>query len=132
MERHEVPPQRWPKALERFSRLHAGRPVHVSTAGSAVSGASNAGDLPLIGVTTGAPGATAREELRIMVGQPGGPHVDHLVTRPRRLWTADWNDGCSGMLEIVSDDGSMTLVQVGPPEQVLPQGIIVDGVPPER
>lgn len=132
MQRVEIPPEHWPQMFEQFSRMHAGRPAHVSTSGAAAGGASNSKDLPLIGVTTGAANLPAREELHVMVGQPGGPHVDHVVPRPRRLWTAAWNDGSSGMLEIDSDDGSTTLVQVGPLEQLLPEGMVVDGVPPER
>ena len=125
MQRYEIPPERWPQCLEGFSRLHAGRPAHVSTSGAPAGGAKSADDLPLIGVTSA-------DDLHVMVGLPGGPHVDHAVPRPRRLWVAEWNDGCSGLLEIDADDGSTTLVQVGPAEELLPEGMIVDGVPPER
>jgi hypothetical protein len=132
MQRCEIPPEHWTQCLDRFNRMHVGRPAHVCTSGAPAGCASNADDLPLIGVTAGdrAPGNVG--ELHVMVGGPGAPHDDHLVPRPRRLWMADWNDGCSSLLEIDSDDGSTTLVQVGPPEQLLPEGMIVDGVPPER
>src|SRR5688572_31521625 len=130
MLRCEIPHEHWPQSLDQFSRLHTGRTAHVSTSGTAAGGA-NAEDLPLIGITIGAESPTGEEEVRIMVGRPHGPHLDHVLSRPRRLWTAEWNDGVSGLLEIDSDDGSTTLVQVGPSEQLLPEGMIVD-VPPQR
>jgi len=132
MQRCEIPPEHWPQCLERFNRLHVGRSAHVSTSGALAGGASNAADLPLIGVTGGERSPGHVGELYVMVGGPGEPHVDHAVPRPHRLWVTEWNDGCSGLLEIDSDDGSTTLVQVGPSEQLLPVGMIVDGVPPER
>jgi len=128
MEPCEIAIDRWPNWLERFSLAHAGEPTRISTSGAAPGGgggALTAEDLPLIGVSRG-----GADEIRVMVGRPGGPHVDHVVAHPRRLWIAEWNDGFSGMLEIDADDGSTTLVQVGPPEQVLPEGMVVDGVPP--
>jgi hypothetical protein len=131
MLRCEIPHERWPQSLDQFSRLHTGRTAHVSTSG-AVAGGANADDLPLIGITIGAGSPSGEDEVRIMVGRPHGPHLDHVLPRPRRLWKAEWNDGVSGMLEFDSDDGSTTLVQVGPPEQVLPEGMIIDGVPPKR
>lgn len=132
MQRLEIPPAQWQRCLENFSRLHAGRLAHVSTSGAVAGGARTAEDLRLIGVTSGDPTPGHEDELHVMVGGPDGPHVDHAVRRPRRLWMAEWNDGCSGLLEIDSDDGSTTLVRVGAPEQLLPEGMIVDGVPPER
>jgi hypothetical protein len=111
----------------------------VCTSGAAAGGgAANADHMPLIGITAEAiePASAspsspeAPAELHIMLGRPGGPHLDHVVKEPRRIWAAEWNDGFSALLEIDADDGSTTLVQVGPPEQLLGEGMIVDGVPP--
>jgi len=127
MNTFEIARERWNHCLEQFSRVHAGQEAEVCTSGAAGGGASNA-DLPLIGVTSDA----GAGDLHIMLGRSGGPHVDHVVPRPTRLWTAEWNDGVSGMLEIDADDGSTTLVRVGPHEELLGEGMILDGVPPER
>ena len=140
-ERYAIPPERWPQCLEQFSRAHAGQAASVCTSGAPAGGAANADQMPLIGITAEAnesasvpASATSGEsptELHIMLGRPGGPHVDHVVKDPCRIWAAEWNDGFSAVLEIDADDGSTTLVQVGPPEQLLGEGMIVDGVPPQ-
>ena len=126
-ERCPIPSERWPDCLEQFSRAHTGRATSVCTSGPPVGGAANAEQLPLIGITAENAGA----EVHVMLGRPGGPHVDHVIERPSRLWTAEWNDGFSAELEIDAEDGSTTLVQVGPPEQMLAEGMVVDGVPPQ-
>ena len=122
-----IPPERWPQYLEQFSRAHAGQVASVCTSGTLGGGAANADQMPLIGISTEPSGS----ELHVMLGEPGGPHLDHVVKRPCRMWTAEWNDGFSAVLEIDADDGSTTLVQVGPPEQLLGEGMVVDGVPPQ-
>ena len=136
-ERYAIPPEHWPQCLEQFSRAHAGQAASVCTSGASAGGAANAEQMPLIGITAeanepaSAPSGEAPAELHIMLGRPGGPHVDHVVREPCRIWAAEWNDGFSAVLEIDADDGSTTLVQVGPPGQLLGEGMIVDGVPPE-
>jgi hypothetical protein len=137
-ERYAIPPERWPECLEQFSRAHAGQAASVCTSGAPAGGAANADQMPLIGIvaeptkSTSAPSAESPgSELHIMLGRPGGPHVDHVVKEPCRIWAAEWNDGFSAVLEIDADDGSTTLVQIGPPGQLLGEGMVVDGVPPE-
>lgn len=136
-ERYAIPPERWPQCLEQFSRAHAGQAASVCTSGAPAGGAANADQMPLIGITAeqnepaSSPSRETLAELHIMLGRPGGPHVDHVVKEPCRIWAAEWNDGFSAVLEIDADDGSTTLVQVGPPGQLLGEGMIVDGVPPQ-
>jgi hypothetical protein len=133
MQRCQIAPEHWRATLEQFSRLHAGRAAHVSTSGPPAGEHANAEALPLLGVTAGASDDPAdRDTLHVMAGRPGGPHVDHVVRGPARMWVAEWNDGCSGLLEIDAEDGSTTLVRVGPQDELLADDMIVDGIPPER
>jgi hypothetical protein len=126
-ERYPIPPQRWSQCLEQFSRAHAGQSTTVCTSGAPAGAAANADELPLIGIVSE---PASRGELHIMLGRAGGPHVDHVVKKPCHMWSAEWNDGFSAELEIDAEDGSTTRVQVGPPEQLLAEDLVVDGVPP--
>jgi hypothetical protein len=51
-----------------------------------------------------------------------------VIEEPAQVRVAEWNDGYSAALEIVSADGSSVLVEVGPPQEMLAPGIITDGV----
>ena len=53
-----------------------------------------------------------------------------MVAKPMRIRAAEWNDGVSAQLLIDSDDGSTTAIRVGPAEEVLPPGFILDGYVP--
>jgi hypothetical protein len=136
MLKYEIPLSQWPERLERFSRAHAGQLTRVTTSCPGIGEARNAEDIPLIGITAGDAAAMSEavdDDLHVMLGgSAGSPHLDHLVERPCRLWAAEWNDGGSGLLEIDAEDGSTTLVQVGPAEPMLPGDLILDERPQAR
>jgi hypothetical protein len=129
MEPREIPFAQWPQCMEQFSRIHRGKAARVETtaAEDAVTGA-NARDLPLVGVTDERAADHQQERIHVVLGGPAEPHVDHVIPRPSKVRLAEWNDGYSALLEIESDEGWQTSVRVGPDEQMLPPGVILDGL----
>ena len=116
----EISRSEWKEFLDQFSRLHHGQPAQIET-GSIAMAWPQARDLPLLGVSL------EREKIEILAGEAGGANIGHAIERPLRLCASEWNDGVSALLEIVSEDGAITRVRVGPPEQTIPEGAILDG-----
>lgn len=122
----EISESEWVSFFDQFSRLHQGQDADVEIADHNSNARAPARNLPLLGITAERlPGQTRVE---IVAGMPDGPHVRHSVLAPRRVLVAEWNDGVSAALDIESDDGLRTKVRVGPPEQMLPPGMITDGL----
>lgn len=128
MEPREIPFEQWPRTLEQFSRIHRGKPARVHTSGAADGTRANADDLPLLGVTDERTADAGDERIHVVLGAPAAAHVDHVIPRPSKLRLAEWNDGYSALLQIESDDGWQTTVRVGPDEQRLAPGMILDGL----
>ena len=124
MELREIHPEQWQEFSEQFSRLHHGQAAEIHSA-SVDMAWPHASGLPLLGVTAARERGEARIE--IAAGDEGGIHVRHAVERPVRMRAAEWNDGVSGLLEIEAADGSVTRVRVGPMEQTIPEGAMLDG-----
>ena len=116
----EISRSQWKTFLDQFSRLHHGQPAEIESASPDMSW-PNASGLPLLGVSEEA------RRIEILAGEAGGPHVRHAVQQPVRLCASEWNDGVSAMLEIAAEDGSRTRVRVGPAEQTIPEGAMLDG-----
>jgi uncharacterized protein DUF5335 len=125
MEMQEIPRSHWPAFLEQFSRLHHGQPAQIESASPDMSW-PHARQLPLLGVTAQA--ENKEMPIGIAAGDEAGIHMHHLVEHPARVTAAEWNDGVSGLLEIAAEDGTLTRIQVGPPEQTIPPGAILDGL----
>jgi hypothetical protein len=116
----EITRSQWKQFLDQFSRLHHGQPAQIESASPDMAWPHALG-LPLLGVSE------ESQRIEILAGEAGGPHVRHAVQLPVRLCASEWNDGVSAVLEIASEDGSMTRVRVGPAEQTIPEGAILDG-----
>jgi len=131
MESRPIPFDEWPLAMEQFSRIHRGKPARVeTTAAERAITAANARELPLIGVTDerAIVGNDEPERIHVVLGGATDPHVDHVIPRPSEVRLAEWNDGYSALLQIESEEGWQTNVRVGPQEQMLPPGVILDGL----
>ena len=115
MENREIPTSQWPAFFDQFSRAHRGQPAAVTTEERSIGLQSDGKGLPFIGVTDVSPDQVD-ETIRIMIGDSGGTHIDHAVEHPSHVRVAEWNDGFSAALQIESEDGRITLVQVGPLE----------------
>jgi uncharacterized protein DUF5335 len=120
METTEIPTNQWPAFFDQFSRAHRGQPAAVTTEDLALGLQSDGKGLPFIGVSDVSPDQVD-ESIRIMLGDSSGVHIDHAVEHPSHVRVAEWNDGFSAALQIESDNGRITLVQVGPVEQMMPQ-----------
>lgn len=124
---HEIEPARWPAELDQFSRMHRGQRVRVRTGGGEFGVQCNASNMPLLGVTAERRGPTSYE-IQVMVGESPDILVTHVISRPRQVWLADWNDAVSAALHVQAEDGTRTLVEAGPAKQTLPPGYIVDDI----
>lgn len=109
-----------------------GQLATVETLASDLGAQPNARDVPLIGVTV-EPGPSGGHRVVILAGDSPDRQFAHVVDRPSHVRVAERNDAVSSALQIESRDGSVTLIQVGPAEQMLPPGYITDGVilPPQ-
>jgi hypothetical protein len=129
----EIPHEQWRGYLDQFSRAHRDAESRLETAIDGKSECRNASKLPLIGITDEQ--IDHDEHINIMLGSPpaelGEPSeasLNHTVEHPVRMRACEWNDGYSGAIEIESADGSWTVLQVGPVDQTLPNGMITDGI----
>lgn len=128
MAMREIPQSEWPGALDQFSRGHQGQPAQITTMRAGEQRAqSQSSGMPLLGVTAEQL-ASNHPRLEIIAGDPSGAHLSHTVEHPAHLRLSEWNDGVSARLEIEEQDGTTVSVQVGPSQQVLPPGMVLDGL----
>jgi hypothetical protein len=108
--------------------LHHGKAASLSTMGEGLGAQPNARGLPLMGVMAAASGTGGGgRAVEVMLGEPAA-HLTHAVARSSRVRVAEWNDAYSAAVQIESDDGSTTLLRVGPEAEVLPPGVVMDGI----
>jgi hypothetical protein len=130
METRDLPEDEWTSFFDHFSRLHHDEPVRMQIMSRPLGTQPAAHNVVLRGIAqdhTAVPG-DAQPVVRIMAGDPAGEHVSYVIAEPAHVRVAEWNDGYSAALEIVSAGGSSVLVEVGPPREMLAPGIITDGV----
>ena len=123
----EVEVSEWRPFFDRFSRAHQGQRISVESAGRDFGVQTNARNLPLVGITA-EPKAAGPPEIQVVVGESPGASVTHVIARPAKVSIAEWNDFVSAAVRIEADDGLVTLLQAGPPEQTLPAGCILDDI----
>ena len=129
----EIIRDEWSSFFDQFSRMHQGKRVNVQTMGGEVGVQSNATNLPLMGVVAEPPGGGG--SIAVMAWESPDAHVTHTIARPSHVRVAEWNDAESAAVQIEAEGGWTTLVQVGPPAEILPEGFITDGtmaLEPER
>jgi hypothetical protein len=130
MNKYEVPSDQWPSFMDQFSRLHQGKNVDVTIADDKTQTKSYAHAAPLLGIVDERHGASD-ESIELILGNPSDGAQSHSIARPSRICVAEWNDAYSAELEIESPDGRRMLIQVGPSEQLLEPGVIMDGIQTE-
>jgi hypothetical protein len=128
MQTQEIAIDRWPEFMDQFSRLHRGKNATVSIVERLAEPRSEADNVPLLGITDEHHGQ-ADEVIEVMLGAPSAGPTGHAIRRPSRIRVSQWNDAYSARLEVDSADGERTIIQVGPAREVLPPGIVLDGVP---
>jgi hypothetical protein len=127
MRTREIPPEQWPSICEQLSRIHHGTPANLITISRDLGVQTNVRNLPLMGLTAEPPGCSGRH-IELMLGEAPDAHVVHTIERPSHLRVAEWNDDSAAALQIESEDGWVTLLQVGPEREVLAPDAILDDI----
>lgn len=127
MQTREVEISEWVPFFDKFSRAHQGQPISVESVSGEFGVQANARNLPLVGITAerkeaGPPG------IQVIAGDSPDLSVTHVIPHPVKVSIAEWNDFVSAAVRIQAEDGSVTIVHAGPPEQALPPGCILDHV----
>src|SRR6185369_540339 len=113
--------------FDHFSRSHKGQPVTVESIDKESGAQVKVRNLPLLGIIVG---ATLRDgaEIEIMAGHSPEAFVAHVIVHPTKVSVADCNGCVSASVQIQSNDGTLTLVQAGPLEQIFQGAGIIDGI----
>ncbi len=131
MVRREIASERWPEVVDLFSRLHRNKSVEITLVDSRARACRLTKDKPLLGLIDERHGE-ADESITAMWGGLRDGSFSHSVLRPRRVSLSEWNDAFSGELEIESPEGQTLVIRAGPEEEMLPPGLILDGIQTEE
>ena len=105
-----VPETEWSTFLDDFSRRHRGRFATVRVFNPRIGSQIEARDMPLEGVVSqiDAPG-----RISIHLGSaPPRSNIEHEIDAPRRVWLGLSEGGAEEALEVESDDGTKTLIEL--------------------
>jgi hypothetical protein len=129
----EIPSEQWPRLVDQFGRLHRSKAVRITLIDPVAGAHLYASDQPLLGLVDERHGQ-GDESITVMWGGTGQGAASHRVQRPARISMSEWNDAYSAKLEIESADGVRLVIEAGPRQEVLPPGLVTDGVPvsPEK
>jgi hypothetical protein len=103
-----VPYRDWFEFFGGFTRRHRGEPVTVTVAGEAIGVHREARHLPLGGIVAD----RNCESLSILIGGPTGGSVGHPIEDPVWVWLELDDAGNEVALEIESQDGLRTIVEL--------------------
>jgi hypothetical protein len=107
----EIPRPLWVSYLKGFSRVHLGQQVRMWVAGPRSELRKEAVDLPLVGIDVDrSPGG--RERIDVIVGDSPHAHVTHDVRLPSAVRVAVDDARDDMTLQIDSEDGSSTFVNL--------------------
>jgi Family of unknown function (DUF5335) len=120
-----VPPEIWGMFLDGFSRTHSGWLSTLSIVGASVGAQVEARNIPLEGITAR---HRAGEPILISLGYSPDRRIEHQVDRPSEVWVELSPTGAEAALEIVSADGTRTILQF----RAAPRPEAVDGIAPEE
>jgi hypothetical protein len=120
----EIPRGEWSDTLDEFSRMHEGWLVSLDiTTAPSIGAQPEFRQMPLVGITAEAiDGGT----IAIVVAEPKGDHVTHMIHSPTRVFVEQTNAGAHAALEIDSADGMKAVLRFR--TTALPE--TVDGVAP--
>jgi hypothetical protein len=108
-----VPRTEWGRFFDAFSRRHRGRTATVRVFGPKIGSQVEARDLPLEGIVPRVAGVSAAIDI-LLGSPPPGPNIEHHVVDPKEIWIELTDAGAEEALEIQSEDGTQTLVQLAP------------------
>jgi hypothetical protein len=127
MEKREIPSEQWPSFLDAFGRLHHGKEARITLTDASVGTASHSSQQTLLGLIDERHGRED-ETITLMLGAIPHGTSSHSLSRPQSVSVSEWNDTYSAKLEIDSSEGQRLVIQVGPAEQMLPPGVVTDGI----
>jgi hypothetical protein len=104
-----VPRAEWFSFLRSFSRRHKNRPVTVRVLSPALGDQVEARDLPLEGIVAG---RRPTAPISISLGGSLSRHVEHNVPDPIQAWVKLSEDGTEEALDIESQDGTRTIIEL--------------------
>lgn len=126
MDRQTISPDRWTDVIDQFSRAHHGKQARVTLNDPSFGTRRYFTNQPLFGLIHERDGK--KESITVILGESRDGTSSHSLSRPQRLELAEWNDAYSAELEIESFQGQRLNIQVGPAEQLLSPGMILDGI----
>jgi Family of unknown function (DUF5335) len=116
MPNRQIPREEWSEFLAGFSRRHEGWLVSVRFLSPAVGWMVESHQLALQGVSSDREGSS----ISVHLGASPGPHVGHVISRPRDVWVEE-EEGVEKGVEVESADGTKMLLEFRiavPPEMV--------------
>lgn len=116
-----VPRAQWFKFLRGFSRRHEDRPVTVRIVSRDLGSQVEARDLPLEGVLAG---RRSSGPISISAGGASGGRVEHEIPDPSQVWIKLSETGVEEALDIESQDGTRTIIQLGPEPSQATQALL--------
>jgi len=113
----EVPANEWGTFFREFSERHGGEPVlvEVSSYGEGAIETETeilADELPLTGIDLDFEDDAERPNIQLMVGEQPADHLTHTVADVAHVWHYQTDDGEDAMLEIESEEGPTTMLQL--------------------
>jgi hypothetical protein len=116
-----VPHAEWFSFLKGFSRRHADDPVTVQVLSPGLGSQVEAHALPLEGIMAG---RRTNAPISISVGRTPDRHVEHEVSDPSQVWVQMSEDGAEQALDIESQDGTRTIVQLEAASRLEPRPLL--------
>ncbi len=116
-----IPRSEWFRFFDDFSRRHQGWLVTVRVLDPTIGSQVEVRDLPLEGMVSR---ADARGPISLHLGNTPSSNVEHEIRSPREVWLEVSERGADQALEVLSQDGSKTIVEFRVP--ALPEE--VDGL----
>lgn len=110
MQTNDIPTHEWVPFLDEFSQRHLGQPVTVEVLSQAIGVQREAVALPLVGVSVDLKDDS--EQIDVIAGDSPHAHVMHAVPSPVRVQLARDDDGRDQALQLISADGTTTLVRL--------------------
>ena len=111
MPSRQVPRSEWDRFFREFNRRHGGCPVTVRVLHPRIGSQVEARVLPLEGVV---PPSSDDDPFALFLGRPSVGNVGHAIESPRQVWLETLDSGAEGALGILSDDGTTTILEIGP------------------
>jgi hypothetical protein len=111
MQTQEITRTEWQRFLDDFSKQHQGDRASVQVVGDDAGAQAEAELLPFVGISAEEAGS-ARGSIIVMLGTEAENHVQHRINDVSRVWQKASGDNAKDALEIESNDGTKTIVQL--------------------